>query len=65
MRKENDGIYEVNKKFKVKFRLDKKFILDDFYLLNNKFELSSIICMQFSNHYSCLIIKNTKEVPKK
>ena len=40
----------------------KNFIADDFYEFNNKFELRAILCMPYSNHYSCLIIKNTKEV---
>lgn len=30
--------------------------------LNNKYELRQLICIPYSNHYSCLIIKNQKYI---
>ena len=59
---ENDDIYEVYNNLKLNLDAIKKFIVDDFYIFNNKYELRAIICMPYSNHYSCLIIKNNKEV---
>ena len=59
---EYDDVYKVYNNLKLNLDLIKNFIEDDFYLFNNKYELRAIICMPYSNHYSCLIIKNTKEV---
>ncbi len=62
MGEENDDVYKVYNNLKLNLDSIKKFIVDDFYVFNNKFELRAIICMPYSNHYSCLIIKNSKEV---
>ena len=59
---ENDDVYEVYNNLKINLDLIKNFIKDDFYIFNNKYELRSIICMPYSNHYSCLIIKNKKNI---
>ena len=62
MGEENDDIYKVYNNLKLNLDSIIKFIVDDFYLFNNKFELRTIICMPYSNHYSYLIIKNAKGV---
>ena len=57
IREENDDVYDVFNNLKINLDFIKNFIKDDFYVFNNKYELRSIICMHYSNHYSCLIIK--------
>ncbi len=59
---ENDDIYQVYNNLKVNIELIKNFIKEDFYVFNDKFSLKAIICMPYSNHYSCFIIKSNKNV---
>ena len=42
---ENDDVYKVYNNLKLNLDSIKKFIVDDFYVFNNKFELRAIICM--------------------
>ena len=45
----NDDVYELYHEQKLNSDSD------DFYVFNNKFELKTIICMPYSNHYNCFI----------
>ena len=47
MGKENDDVYEVYINLKLNLDLIKKFIVDDFYVFNNKFELRVIIYLPY------------------